>query len=102
MTAPDVIQQAREALAHPGGFVYTPAEYGWWMALRAVVEAADAGHLIDARRIEAIRAWQSPISLVCGAEGVWSVTSCPHCLHDVTACAASAAEALAAAEREAA
>lgn len=81
------------ALAHPGGFVYTPAEYGWWMALQAIVEAADAGHLIDARRMRA-----GDVLRVPPVEGdVWELEDADGCLY----VGESAADALAAAEREA-
>ena len=52
MTAPDVIQQARDALAAWNrASPYDAPEPEWVLALRLVVKAGDAGHLIDTRRL---------------------------------------------------
>lgn len=102
MTAPDVIQQAREALAAwDQGEPWQGHEPEWILALRAVVEAADGGHLIDARRIEALGSVD--LSHDSGDErrpSRWKVTQFSD--PGAVGIGKTAADALAAAEREAA
>jgi hypothetical protein len=56
MTGPDVIQHARDALAAWNrASPYDAPEPEWVLALRLVVKAGDAGHLIDTRAIQVNR-----------------------------------------------
>lgn len=104
----DVIQQARERIKElreslpPSG--PWPPTVGDQALLYAVVEAADAGHLIDARRIEALEGrGDVAVTLEVDGEDGWTVyrrTSWSGSPWQM-GYGASAAEALAAAEREA-
>lgn len=96
MTAPDVIQQAREALQQPG-YAFPGADV-WYRALTAVVAAADAGHLIDTRRFEALSGGERIVCLSYepGEPWPWEADG-----ENAVRRGKTAAEALASAEREA-
>lgn len=87
----DVIQQARKVAG-----LY-PEESAAYIALRAVVEAADAGHLIDTRRIEALSGGERIVCLSYepGEPWPWEADG-----KNVVRRGKTAAVALAAAERE--
>lgn len=97
----DVIQQARKVA---GLYPEVSAAH---IALMAIVDAADAGHLIDTRRIEALRTndySRVTITLLApafyGGKRPWQVTIGSRGIYG-PAQGATLADALAAAEREA-
>lgn len=91
----DVLQQAREALRdceiNCGRLAKST------VALRAVVEAADAGHLIDTRRMDALA--EKGIAII--PEGRSKMHKWEVWHGEIAATARTFADALAAAEREA-
>lgn len=98
----DVIQQAREAIAVWDAHAEDDATTGIDAAeaLRAVVAAADAGHLIDTRRIERVLVDHGlEVFPTLSTRGRWTVYHVSE--NEYLSFHASAAEALAAAEREA-
>lgn len=88
----DVIQQAREAMCDVRG-----CDIEQCIALRAIVEAADAGHLIDTRRLDALA--EKGIAII--PEGRSKMHKWEVWHGEIYATAPTFAEALAAAEREA-
>lgn len=88
----DVIQQARDALS------FAPSWGDLHTALRAVVDAADAGHLIDTRRMVALSAGERIVCLSYEPDEPWPWEADGE---NAVRRGKTAAEALAAAEREA-
>lgn len=92
----DVIQQAREALDPKWTRPMQETVSLMHSALRAVVEAADAGYLIDARRIEALA--EKGIAII--PEGRSRMHKWEVWHGEIVATASTFADALAAAERD--